>query len=100
MPCFVWWWLEPAWWPGKNDGSELAGSAQYTIAIAIKTIPATMARMARRRRFGIAGSLGGSRVRGVGELAELGRQQICGLLADVNRTVADALNCPRYHDHP
>ena len=23
MPCFTWWWLDPASWPGKNDGSEL-----------------------------------------------------------------------------
>ena len=28
MPCFAWWWLEPASWPGKKPGSEFAGSAQ------------------------------------------------------------------------
>src|SRR5260370_1445392 len=47
--------LEQAEWPGKNDGSDFAGSAQYTIAIAIRTMPTTMARMAQRRRLLIAG---------------------------------------------
>src|SRR5581483_7431166 len=28
IPCFTWWWLDPASWPGKNDGSDFAGSAQ------------------------------------------------------------------------
>ena len=28
MPCFTWWWLDPASCPGKNDGSEPAGSTQ------------------------------------------------------------------------
>ena len=23
MPCLTWWWLDPAWWPGKKLGSEL-----------------------------------------------------------------------------
>ncbi len=26
IPCFTWWWLEPAWWPGKKPGSDFAGS--------------------------------------------------------------------------
>ncbi len=28
IPCLAWWWLEPAWCPGKNEGSEPAGSTQ------------------------------------------------------------------------
>ena len=28
IPCLMWWWRDPASWPGKNDGSEPAGSAQ------------------------------------------------------------------------
>ena len=28
IPCLVWWWLEPASWPGKKEGSELAGSTK------------------------------------------------------------------------
>ena len=39
-------------------------------------------------------------MRGVGELAELGREQVRGLLADVDRAVADALDRPRDDDHP
>jgi DNA-binding response OmpR family regulator len=37
-------------------------------------------------------------VRGVGELAELGREQVRRLLADVDGMVADPLERPR-HDH-
>ena len=28
MPCLTWWWPDPASWPGKKLGSELAGSVQ------------------------------------------------------------------------
>src|SRR5258708_1487484 len=28
IPCLVWWWFEPAWWPGKKPGSDFAGSAK------------------------------------------------------------------------
>ena len=38
IPCFTWWWEEPAAWPGRNDGSEPAGSAQYRTASAMNTI--------------------------------------------------------------
>ncbi len=43
MPCFTWWWPEPAVCPGKKPGSDFAGSAQYTPAITIRAIPARTA---------------------------------------------------------
>ena len=39
-------------------------------------------------------------MRGVGELAELGREQVRRLLADVDGAVADPLDRPRHDDHP
>ena len=39
-------------------------------------------------------------VRGVGELAELGCQEVGDLLPDVDRVVADALQRPRDEHHP
>src|SRR5260370_18563306 len=41
---------------------------------------------------GHAGSLGPGRVRRVGELAKLRREEVCGLFADVDGAVADALD--------
>src|SRR5882672_178740 len=38
-------------------------------------------------------------VRGIRELAKLGRQEVRRLLADVDRMVADALQSSRDHDH-
>src|SRR5262249_59833316 len=93
IPCFVWWWFEPDLWPGKNDGSDFAGSAQYTIAIAIRTTPRMIAAAARRRllltRKTARGPLACGRLRGVRELAEFARDQVGRLLADVDRAVAD-----------
>src|SRR5437764_10454137 len=39
-------------------------------------------------------------MRGIGELAELGGQQVSGLLADVDGVVADPLERTRDDDHP
>src|SRR3954469_7420272 len=39
------------------------------------------------------------RVRGVGELAELARDEVRDLLADVDGVVADALDAPRHDEH-
>jgi cytochrome c oxidase subunit II len=57
MPCFVWWWFEPLLWPGKNEGNDFAGSAQYTIAITISTMPTMTAIAVRRRRSFTAATL-------------------------------------------
>src|SRR5213079_981182 len=68
-------------------------------AITIKAIPATIASRARSLRRSTAGSLGSGRVGGVGELAELGREQVGRLLAVVDGAVADPLDRPRDDHH-
>src|SRR5690349_22561921 len=45
-------------------------------------------------------SVSADRMRGVCELAELGREQIGGLLPDVDRPIADPFDRPRDDDHP
>src|SRR5260370_13738365 len=40
--CLVWWWGEPAWCPGKNEGSCAAVLARYTAPTAAKSTPSTI----------------------------------------------------------
>src|SRR5579859_6259843 len=51
MPCFRWCVVECESWPGKKLGSDFAGSAQYTMATAIRTRPSTTAGRMRARFF-------------------------------------------------
>src|SRR5437588_11582136 len=53
MPCFTWWCPEWASCPGIHDGSDPAGSTQYTIASTISAIPATTASAVRAGCRGI-----------------------------------------------
>src|SRR2546425_12897490 len=62
-------------------------------------MPATSEAAASAFRRSTAISLGRGRVRGVGELAELGGEQVGGLLADVDSSIADALDRPRDDHH-
>src|SRR5215203_1616379 len=50
--------------------------------------------------FADPGSCAGKSVRGVRELAELARDEVGGLLADVDGVVADPLEAARDEDHP
>src|SRR5579859_7379986 len=64
----------------------------------MSAIPSTIAAIARSRRFTLR-ILGLDGVRGVGELAELGCEEVGGLLADVDGAVADALDRASDDDH-